>query len=154
MEVSVEQTLKEKYGVELPPAAKPYGYYVPVVQTGNLVYVSGQIPKLNGEVMFKGKVGQELTVEQGQLAARQSALNCLALVKAHLGDLDKIKRFVQLIGFVRSADNFGDQAKVMNGASELIVNVFGDRGAHTRMAIGTSELPAGAPVEISILVEV
>lgn len=150
----VEQTLKEKYELELPPVPEPNSYYVPVVQTDKLLYVSGQTPKVNGEVLFKGKIDQDLTVEQGQHAARQSALNCLALLKAYLGDLDKIKRFVQLIGFVRSADNFCDQTKVMNGASKLINDVFGERGEHTRMAIGTNELPSGAPVEISMLVEV
>ena len=152
--MSAEQVLKDKYGLEVPLAAEPAGHYIPVVQTGNLLYVSGQTPKANGEVMFRGRIGQDLTVEQGQLAARQAALNCLALVKSYIGDLNKIKRFVQIIGFVRSADNFGDQPKVMNGASELIVNVFGDRGTHTRMAIGTSELPAGASVEVAMILEV
>jgi enamine deaminase RidA (YjgF/YER057c/UK114 family) len=99
-------------------------------------------------------VGRDLTVEQGQEAARYAALNCLALLKAYLGSLDKIRRFVQVVGYVRSAEDFGDQPQVMNGASSLILDLFGERGAHTRLALGTSELPGGAPVEVTFIVEV
>lgn len=152
--MTVEEILKEKYNLEIPAPAKPAGLYTPVVQTGNLVYVSGQTPIRDGKLLFKGKVGRELTVEQGQEAARYAALNCLALLKAYLGDLGKVKRFVQVLGFVRSAEDFGDQPAVMNGASRLILDLFGERGAHTRLALGTNELPGGAPVEVTFIVEV
>lgn len=152
--MSVEQTLKEKYNLEIPAPPKPGGLYTPVVQTGNLVYVSGQTPVRDGKLLFKGKVGRDLTVEEGQEAARVAALNCLALLKNYLGDLEKIKRFVQVVGYVRSADEFGDQPAVMNGASGLILDLFGERGAHTRLALGANELPGGAAVEVMCIVEV
>ena len=152
--LTVEQILKEKYDMVIPTPPKPVGLYTPVVQTGNLVYVSGQTPKQDGQLLFKGKVGKDLTVAAGQQAACYAMLNCLALLKGFLGDLDKIKQFVQVVGYVRSADDFKDQPSVMNGASKLLLDIFGDRGAHTRLALGTNELPSGAAIEIFCIAEI
>jgi enamine deaminase RidA (YjgF/YER057c/UK114 family) len=152
--MSIEQILEQKYNLRLPEPANPAGLYTPVIQTGDLVFVSGQTPTRDGKLLMKGKLGRDLTIEQGQEAAMYAALNCLALLKSYLGYLDKVKQFVQLLGFVRSADDFGDQPAVMDGASRLILDLFGERGKHTRLALGTNELPGGAPVEVTFIVEV
>ncbi|MDN5312852.1 MAG: hypothetical protein PWQ68_1825 [Thermoanaerobacteraceae bacterium] len=152
--MDVEKLLKEKYGMEIPAPPPPGGLYTPVVQTGNLIYVSGQSCTVNGRPVYTGRVGSDLTIEQGQEAARIAVLNCLSLLKAYLKDLNKVKRFVQMIGYVKSAEGFGDQPLVMNGASQLLLDVFGERGAHTRLALGTNELPGGATVELFFIVEV
>ncbi|AYO29211.1 RidA family protein [Biomaibacter acetigenes] len=152
--MNAERILKEKYGLELPEPPKPAGLYIPVYQVGQLVYVSGQTPTINGKLLFEGKLGRDLTVEQGQQAARYAVINCLALLKQHLGDLDRVKHFVQLLGFVRSDENFKDQPAVINGASAVLLDIFGEKGAHTRLALGTNELPGGAPVEVTFIAEV
>lgn len=152
--MNAERILKEKYNLELPVASKPVGSFVPVARTGNVLYVSGQTPKIDGKIIYIGKLGSDFTVEEGQEAARYAMLNSLALLKSYLGDLDKIKRFVHVLGFVRSADGFGKQPSVMDGASNLLINLFGEEcGAHSRMAIGANELPGGAAVEVSLIVE-
>ena len=150
----VEDILKSHYGLELPAPSEPDGFYARVVQTGNLLYVCGHTPKLHGEYVFIGQVGREFTVEQGQQAARIAMTNCLAALKEHLGDLDRIKQFVQVMGYVRSAEEFTHQPFVMNGASELLLTCFGERGRHTRMALGTNQLPGGGAVEVMCIVEV
>ncbi len=142
------------FGLELPEVAKPVASYVPAVKSGNYVFTSGQIPFVKGELMYRGKLGGDLTVEQGYECARVSALNCLAAVKSVIDDLDRVKQIVRVTGFVNSAPGFEDQPKVLNGASDLLVEVFGQRGKHSRLAIGTSELPLGAPVEIDMVVEI
>jgi enamine deaminase RidA (YjgF/YER057c/UK114 family) len=152
--MTVESLLKEKFNMEFPNPPQPGGLYTPVIQTGNLVYVSGQSPTRDGQLLFKGVVGKDLNIAEAQEAARYAAVNCLALLKEFLGDLDRIKHFVQVIGYVRSAADFGDQPAVMNGASGLINEIFGKRGGHTRLALGTNELPGGTPVEIYCIVEV
>jgi enamine deaminase RidA (YjgF/YER057c/UK114 family) len=152
--MTIEQKLQEKFGLKIPQVAAPGGLYSPVVQTGNLVYISGQTPKKDGARIFTGIVGRDFTVEQGQEAARFAMLNCLAILKDYLGDLEKIKQFVQVLGYVRCADGFTDQPKVMNGASGLLLDIFGDRGRHTRLALGTNELPGGAAIEILCIVEI
>lgn len=152
--MTVEQLLKEKYNMEIPEAPKPGGIYTPVVRTGNIVYVSGQTPKRDGQLLFKGRVGKELTLAEGQEAAQYATLNCLGLLKEFLGDLGMIKQFVQIIGYVRSATGFSEQPAVMNGASQLLFDIFGERGGHTRLALGTNELPGGAAIEIYCIVEV
>jgi enamine deaminase RidA (YjgF/YER057c/UK114 family) len=154
MFLDVEKVLKEKYGLVLPKPPSPAGLYSPIVQTGNLVYISGQACTVNGEPVFTGKLGADMTVEQGQEAARIATINCLSLLKAYLKDLNKVKKIVQLTGYVKSADGFMDQPKVMNGASQLLLDVFGDRGAHSRLALGTNELPGGASVELYFIAEV
>ena len=119
-----------------------------------MLYTSGVLPTWNGELKLRGSVGGDLSIKDGTRAAEICALNIISLLREHLGSLDRIEHFVQLSGFVRSASGFEDQPKVINGASDLIFKVFGERGRHTRQALGTSELPLGAPVEISVIVRV
>ncbi|MEL1136099.1 RidA family protein [Desulfitobacterium sp. THU1] len=152
--MTAEQILIEKYQLELPKPSEPGGLYTPVVQTGNLLFVSGHTPKRDGKLVYQGKLGRDFTIELGQQAAILSILNCLAAIKGHIGELDKIKRIVQVVGYVSSSEGFHDQAKVINGASKLLTEVFGERGNHARAALGTNELPGGAPVEIMCVVEV
>jgi enamine deaminase RidA (YjgF/YER057c/UK114 family) len=140
-------------GIELPPTVKPVAAYVPAVQTGNLVYTAGQVPMLAGEMAATGKVGAEVSAEQGKELARICALNALAAVDALVG-LDSIVRIVKVVGFVASAPGFGGQPGVVNGASLLLGDIFGDAGAHARSAVGVSELPLNAPVEVELIVEV
>jgi len=149
----IEKRLEE-LGITLPKASEPRFSYIPCNQTGNLLYLSGQDCRVDGELMYQGKLGNELTIEQGQEAARQTIINCLSVLKAYLGDLDRVVKIVKLLGFVNSAPGFADQPYVMNGASNLLVEVFGDAGKHARSAIGTSELPFHTPVEIEIIVEI
>lgn len=143
-----------RMGMELPLAAKPVGAYVPYLRTGNLIFTSGQLPLKEGKLIYEGKVGADLTLEQGYEAARVTALNALAQIKAAVGDLEKIAQIVRLEGFVNSAPGFTGQPKVLNGASEFFIEVFGERGRHTRYAVGTSELPLNAPVELALIVEI
>jgi enamine deaminase RidA (YjgF/YER057c/UK114 family) len=149
----IEQRLLE-LGIEIPVPGEPRFSYIPCNQTGNLLYLSGQDCRLNGELIYTGKLGKELTIEQGQGAARQTIINCLAVLKSYLGDLDRVVKIVKLLGFVNSAPGFSDQPYVMNGASNLLVEVFGESGKHARSAIGTSELPFDTPVEIELIVEI
>ncbi|MFD0696117.1 RidA family protein [Paenibacillus sp. GCM10027628] len=151
--LQIEQRLQE-LGITLPPSPEPRFTYIPCNQTGNLIYLSGQDCRINGELMFEGKLGSDITIEQGQAAARQTIINCLAVMKGYLGDLDRVVKIVKMLGFVNSAPGFADQPYVMNGASDLLVAVFGEKGKHARSAIGTSELPFHTPVEIELIVEV
>jgi enamine deaminase RidA (YjgF/YER057c/UK114 family) len=141
-------------GLELPPAPKPVGAYVPAVRTGNLVFISGQLPMKEGKLMATGHVGREVTLAEAQACARQAALNALAVVAGEIGGLAKVARIVRITGHVASAPGFTDQAKVLNAASELLAQVFGDAGRHSRAAVGAAELPLGAPVELEMIVEV
>ena len=141
-------------GLNLPEAPKPVAAYIPAVRLGNLVYTSGQIPFVNGELKFKGKVGGELGPEEGYEAAKTCALNCLSVIKGVLGDLDRVKRVVKVVGFVASAPGFNGQPKVVNGASELLGQIFGQAGQHARSAVGVSELPLDSAVEVEMIVEV
>jgi enamine deaminase RidA (YjgF/YER057c/UK114 family) len=151
--MSFEQRLTE-LGLEVPVLPPPAASYVPAVRTGNLVFVSGQTPTVAGRLVIAGKLGADVTVEQGQEAARLAALNCLAEVRGLLGSLDMVTRVVKLTGYVASAAGFGDQPAVINGASRLMEDVFGPAGRHARAALGVAELPAGAPVEIELVIEV
>jgi enamine deaminase RidA (YjgF/YER057c/UK114 family) len=144
--------LKE-LGYELPPPPPRGGLYVPVKQVGSMVYVSGQGPTENGKPLFVGKVGREITIEQGQAAARRCVLNGLASLHAHLGDLNRIKGVVKLLGLVASAPGFNSQPQVVNGGSQLLIDLFGDEGWHARSAMGTNELPGDIPVEIEFIFE-
>ena len=141
--------------ISLPAASAPAANYVPVVIAGNLAFVSGQVPVLQGEFKYLGKVGVELTIEQGQQAARLCALNIIAQLKLALGgDLDRVRRCVKVGGFVNCESGFGDQPKVINGASDLFVAVFGDAGRHARFAVGTNALPFNVAVEVDAVFEV
>jgi len=150
---SVEQRLK-KHGHELPTAPEAVGFYVPVLRTGNLVVTSGQLPFIGKELMFKGKVGKDLHEDDAVNAAKICTLNALAQIKACIGSLDRVTRIVRVDGIVQSADGFINQPRVLNGASELLVQAFGEAGKHTRTATGANELPLNAAVEIAILAEV
>ena len=148
----VEAKLKE-LGITLPETPKPVAAYVPAMQSGDLVYTSGQLCTTNG-VLCKGKLGKDLSVEEGYAAARASAINCLAVLKSVVGDLDRVEQIVKVVGFVNSDPSFTDQPKVVNGASELMQAVFGDAGCHARSAVGVSGLPLGAACEVEIIARV
>jgi enamine deaminase RidA (YjgF/YER057c/UK114 family) len=142
-------------GIALPEPAAPAGAYVPYVVTGSLVFVAGQITLENGEIKYKGRLGESMGVDEGYAAARLCGLNLLAQVRgACAGDLDRVKRVVRLGGFVNSAAVFTDQAKVINGASDLMVEVFGDPGRHARAAVGAPSLPLGVSVEVDGIFEI
>ncbi|WP_368666305.1 RidA family protein [Ammoniphilus sp. CFH 90114] len=141
-------------GLALPEATAPLFQYVPVVVHRDMAYVSGQLPRLNGELVHTGKVGTDVTIEQAQEAARVCIMNGLACLKQQLGSLDQIERVVKITGFVNSASGFSKQPVVMNAASELLVDIFGEMGKHSRSAVGVAELPSNAPVEIELIVAV
>jgi enamine deaminase RidA (YjgF/YER057c/UK114 family) len=151
--MKIEGRLAE-LSIELPQPPKPMAVYVPWIQTGNLIFLSGAGPMRDGRPVYQGKVGTDLTLEQGQAAARLAALNLLANLKQAIGDLDRVVRIVKVLGFVRSDPEFAQQPEVMNGASELLETVFGDKGRHARSAIGTSALPRNIPVEVEMVVEI
>jgi enamine deaminase RidA (YjgF/YER057c/UK114 family) len=140
-------------GLELPPVAAPVAAYVPAVRSGNHVYTSGQLPIVDGKLVATGKVGADVTAEQGKELAQRCALNALAAIDSVVG-LDAVARIVKVVGFVASADGFTGQPGVVNGASELLGEVFGEAGKHARSAVGVAELPLGAPVEVELIVEV
>lgn len=150
---SFEEKLK-RAGVVLPPAPTPLGAYVPAVRVERLLFLSGQLPLLDGKLLYTGKVGAKLTVEEGYQAARVAALNALAVVRRELGTLDLVERIVRVVGHVASAPGFSEQPKVLNGASEVLVEIFGEQGKHTRVALGAAELPLNSPVEIELLVQI
>ncbi|MGI5166017.1 RidA family protein [Spirillospora sp. CA-253888] len=141
-------------GLELPDVAAPLASYVPTARTGSLVYTAGQLPLVKGELPVTGKVGAEVTAEQAAEQARICALNAIAAVKAEIGDLAKVVRIVKVVGFVASAPDFYGQPQVVNGASDLLGEVFGDAGVHARSAVGVGVLPRNAPVEVELIVEV
>jgi enamine deaminase RidA (YjgF/YER057c/UK114 family) len=141
-------------GVVLPEPPKPAGLYSPCVRTGALLYVSGQLPAVAGQDLPAGYCGGGVTVEQGAGHARQCAINALAIVRAELGSLDGVKRAVRVAGYVASAPGFTDHPAVVNGASQLLIDVFGEAGRHARIAIGVAELPRGVPVEVEFQFEV
>jgi enamine deaminase RidA (YjgF/YER057c/UK114 family) len=148
-----EKRLKD-LGLSLPAPPKPVANYVPAVRAGNLLFVSGHGPYNDGKTILSGKVGKELTVEEGYKTARNVALNCLASIKATLGDLNKVKRVVKLLGMVNCTEEFKDPPKVINGASDLLVEIFGDAGRHARSAVGMQSLPNGIVVEVEMILEV
>lgn len=138
-------------GIKIPQAATPLGAYLLAVQSGSLLFTAGQGPMRDGVPVFKGKVGRDLTVEDAYEAAKLAALNCLAAAKSILGTLDRIERVVKVNGYVNSAPGFTDQPKVMNGASDLLSQLFGEKGRHARTSVGVSELPQGIPVEVDLV---
>lgn len=148
--MKIEKKLEEM-GLKLPEIPKPMANYMPAVRTGNLLFLSGHGPEKS---IPNGKVGSDLTLEQGYEAAKNTALCLISTIKNSIGDLDKVKRIVKLVGFVNCTEDFKDQPKVVNGASDLFVEVFGDKGKHARAAIGMYQLPGGIPVEIEIIAEI
>ncbi len=152
--MSVEANLKE-LGIDIPTPVAPVANYLPFIVTSNLVSVSGQIPMQDGKLAFEGKVGDTVSEEDACAAAKLCGLNIIAQLKAATnGDLNRVKRIVKLGGFVNCVDGFGNQPKVINAASDLMVAVFGDKGRHSRSAVGTNALPLNVPVEIDALVEI
>jgi len=150
---SPEERLAE-LGLTLPVDTPPLAAYVPAVRSGNLVFTSGQLPRVDGELTHVGKVGAEVTAEQATEAAQACALNAIAAVKAEIGDLANVRRVVKVVGFVASAPGFTGQPGVVNGASELLGAVFGDAGVHARSAVGVASLPLDVAVEVEMVVEV
>ena len=150
---AVEATLL-RLSLPLPAVAAPIAAYVPAVRTGNLVFTSGQLPTIDGTLISTGKVGAEVSVEQAKAAAERAALNGLAAIKQVIGDLDKIVRIVKVVGFVAVDPSFTNHSAVVNGASELLAECFGDAAKHARSSVGMASLPLNAPVEIELIVEV
>ena len=144
----------QQLGVDLPAPAAPVAAYVPTVHTGNLVYVSGQVPTVEGKPTHLGHLGADVDLEAGRAAARTCAVNVVAALKAELGELSRVRRVVKVTGFVASTPAFTDAPKVVNAASELFGEVFGDAGRHARAAVGVAALPLGVPVEVEAIVEV
>lgn len=152
MIIEIRKKLSE-LGIELPCVAGPVGAYVPVVQSGKLLFVSGQLPIKDGKVIVAGKLGRDVDIKQAQQAARICAINALAAIDEHLGGLEEIKRIVRLEVFVNSEPDFIDQAQVANGASNLLHDIFGQAGQHARLAVGAGQLPLNAAVELAMIVE-
>ncbi len=151
--MSFEEKIKS-LGLELPEPPKPVAAYVPAVKVDNYVYTSGQLPFVNGELKYKGKVGKDVQEEDAYEAAKICALNCLSVIKGVIGDLDNIEQVVKINGYVASAPGFNLQPKVINGASELIGEIFGNIGQHARSAVGVNELPLDATCEVEMIVKV
>ncbi len=150
---NIDRAMKD-LGIELPVAAAPVANYLPYVIAGSLLFISGQVPLHNGKLMFTGKVGADLFVPEAQMAARQCALNVLAQARVALdGDLDRVVGIVKLGGFVNSTDDFTEHPQVVNGASDVMVEIFEDKGKHTRFAVGVASLPLNASVEVDAIVE-
>jgi enamine deaminase RidA (YjgF/YER057c/UK114 family) len=149
----VEQKIAE-LGLSLPESSKPLAAYIPAVQSGHLVFTSGQLPMRDGQLLRTGKVGKEVSPEDAKALAETCALNALAAIKMAIGNLDKIQRVVKVVGFVASAPDFTGQPSVVNGASEFLGRVFGDSGIHARSAVGVAVLPLDAPVEVELIVEI
>lgn len=147
---SVEEKLAQ-LGLTLPPPPTPVATYVPAVMAGDLLFLSGVIPFRDGKLAREGKLGRELTVEQGYEEARIALLNALAIVRRELGTLDRVRRVVRLVGHVASAEGFVQQPLVINGASDLLVSLFGEAGRHARVAVGAAQLPLNAPVELELI---
>lgn len=148
-----EERLKE-LGIELPAAAAPLGSYVPARISGNVIYVSGQLPLRQGNLVVTGKVGGEVTVEEASRAARTAAVNAIAAIKNEIGDLSRVQKIVKITGYVASAPGFYNQANVLNGASDLFFEVFGEEGKHARAAVGVAGLPMDSPVEVEVIAEI
>jgi enamine deaminase RidA (YjgF/YER057c/UK114 family) len=144
----------EGLGLKLPDVPKPVAAYIPAKQSGNLVFTAGQLPMVNGELISKGLLGQDVEIDEANKAARICTLNALAAIKGVIGDLDRIKQIVRVVGYVASIPTFTQQPAVVNGASELLLEIFGENGKHARSAVGMAVLPLNASVEIELTVEI
>jgi enamine deaminase RidA (YjgF/YER057c/UK114 family) len=149
----IDQNIKN-LGLTLPDVPKPVAAYIPAKQTGNLVFTAGQLPMVNGELISKGLLGQDVEIYEANKAARICTLNALAAIKGVIGDLDRIKQIVRVVGYVASVPTFTQQPAVVNGASELLLQIFGENGKHARSAVGMAVLPLNASVEVELTVEV
>ena len=150
---NIENKIKE-LGLQLPEPPKPLAAYIPAKQAGNLVFTAGQLPIVNGEIILKGLLGQDVEIEPAYNAAKICTLNALSAIKGVIGDLDKIKQVVRVVGYVASVPTFTQQPAIVNGASEFLLEIFGDKGKHARSAVGMAVLPLNAAVEIELTVEV
>ena len=148
--MSVEERLRE-LGIVLPRANPPAAVYCPGVRTGQLVFTAGQTPKIDGKLQYTGKLGQDLSVEEGQAAARLCILSCLAILKDTVGSLDRVERIVKLTGFVNAVPSFTQHSQVIDGASQLLYDIFGSSGSHARSAVGCTSLPGNACCEIEMI---
>lgn len=148
----IEAKIKE-LGYILPEPAKPLAAYIPAIKIDKMIYTAGQLPSVNGQLKYKGKVGYNVSEEEGQKAAELSLLNCLSVIKSVCGDLDQIEQVIKVTVFVNSSDGFTNQPKVANGASELLLKIFGNAGKHVRSAVGVNELPIDAALEIEMVVK-
>jgi enamine deaminase RidA (YjgF/YER057c/UK114 family) len=151
--MSPEDKLKE-LGIELPEAPDPLGSYVPVVRTGKLVFISGMLPLIQGRLSRQGRVGRDINLDEAREYARVATVNALSVLKAHLGSLDKVKRCIKITGYVASDPDFLEQPKVLNAASDLLFEIFGEKGRHVRSAVGVNVLPLNSPLEIEFIFEV
>jgi enamine deaminase RidA (YjgF/YER057c/UK114 family) len=151
--MSPEDKLKE-LGIKLPEAPKPLGSYVPSVQIGNVFYLSGMLPLINGKLIRTGKVGESVSLDEAREDAKTATINALSVLKSSIGNLDKVKRCIKISGYIASASDFTEQPKVLNAASDLIFEVFGEAGRHARAAVGVNVLPLNSPVEIEFIFEV
>ena len=151
--MSPEDKLKE-LGIELPEAPSPLGSYVPVIRTGNLVFLSGILPFVDGKLLRQGKVGKDITIDDARVDAKRAVMNALAVLRSHIGSLNTVKRCIKLTGYIASSPDFTEQPKVLNAASDLLYEIFGEAGRHARAAVGVTVLPLNAPVEIEFIFEV
>ena len=141
----------DKLGLKLPDIPEPIGSYLPSICIRDMIFISGQLPLIDGKLLYKGKLGRDISIEQGYESARICALNALSIVKKELGDLDKIKQIIKISGFVNCTEDFTNHPQVINGASDLFATIFDNAGKHSRIAIGTNSLPLDSPVEIDVL---
>jgi enamine deaminase RidA (YjgF/YER057c/UK114 family) len=151
--MSPEDKLKE-LGIKLPEAPKPLGSYIPSVQTGNVFYLSGMLPLINGKLVRTGRVGESVSLDEAREDAKAATINALSVLKSTIGNLDKVKRCIKINGYIASAPDFTEQPKVLNAASDLIFEVFGEAGRHARAAVGVNVLPLNSPIEIEFIFEV
>ena len=152
--MKIYETKLELLGLSLPPIPNPVAAYVPAKQAGKLVFTAGQLPMVNGELISKGLLGQDVEIDEANKAARICTLNALAAIKGVIGDLDRIKQIVRVVGYVASVPTFTQQPAVVNGASELLLEIFGENGKHARSAVGMAVLPLNSSVEIELTVEI
>ena len=151
--MSPEDKLKE-LGIELPEAPSPLGSYVPAIRTGNLVFLSGILPFVDGKLLSQGRVGEHITIDDAREDAKRVVMNALAVLQSHIGSLNTVKRCIKITGYIASSPDFTEQPKVLNAASDLLYEIFGEAGRHARAAVGVNVLPLNAPVEIEFIFEV
>jgi enamine deaminase RidA (YjgF/YER057c/UK114 family) len=151
--MSPEDKLKE-LGIELPEAPSPLGSYVPVIRTGNLVFLSGILPLVEGKLLRQGRVGEDITIDDAREDAKRAVMNALAVLRSHIGSLNTVKRCIKITGYIASSPDFTEQPKVLNAASDLLHEIFGEAGRHARAAVGVTVLPLNASVEIEFIFEV
>jgi len=148
-----EERLKQ-LGIELPEVPTPLGSYIPVLKTGNLIFISGMLPLREGRLVRQGRVGEDISLDEAREDAKMATINALSVLKAYVGSLDKVKRCIKITGYVASASNFTEQPKVLNAASDLLFEIFGEPGKHVRVAVGVNVLPLNSPLEIEFIFEV